>query len=47
MRDPPNKFLHELGTKYANKNMSSKFLSNLLSNRLVKIPDVYEVTMTF
>lgn len=47
LRDPPNSFISALTAKHINKNMSGDFKSNLQSQKLIKIPDVYHVTMTF
>lgn len=47
LRDPPNEFINRLVPKHANKNMSPAFKNNILNNKLIKIPDVYHVSMAF
>ena len=47
LRDPSKKFIEDLVKLHANKNMSNAFLQNILTNKLIKIPDVYTVSMKF
>ena len=47
LRDPPYKFVENLVKVHDNKNMSPAFKDNILKNKLIKIPDVYRVNMTF
>lgn len=48
LRDPPRKWIRDLITTHANACMDKDaFLSNALNNRLIKIPDVYRVTLQF
>jgi len=46
LRDPPMSFLNEL-KKHLNKSMSDKFFENIVDNKLIKIPDVYTVSIQF
>lgn len=45
LRDPHPLWVKELISKHKNKNL--KFSADLVSARLIKIPDIYEVTMKF
>lgn len=49
LRDPPMKFIYDLVLAHANPNCMNinMFLQNILSYNLIKIPDVYHVTMKF
>lgn len=48
LREPPYEWIHTLVTKHANNNMDKKqFEKNITSNHLIKIPDVYRVSLKF
>ena len=48
LRDPPEKWINELINAHANECMDkTAFLTNVKNNRLIKIPDVYRVTLQF
>ena len=48
LRDPPMSWLTTLATKHLNRNMNaSTFLSNAINYKLIKIPDVYKVSLKF
>ena len=47
LRDPPYKFIKDLVRLHANKNMSGEFKNNIINNKLIKIPDVYRVSLQF
>ena len=48
LRDPPYAWVHNLVQSHANANMNKdSFESNILKNRMIKIPDVYRVSMRF
>ena len=48
LRDPPISWISQLVSKHANKNMNpDAFEMNIIKNKLIKIPDVYRVKMTF
>lgn len=47
LRNPPMAFINTLVQKHANVNMSSQFKTNIVKNKLIKIPDVYHVKLHF
>ena len=51
LRDPPPNWFEPDGplAKHINKNIASAedFLNKIKTNKLIKIPDIYKVTMTF
>ncbi len=48
LRDPPNYFIDTLVKKHANPNMNTgSFFDNIVKNKLIKIPDVYHVSLNF
>lgn len=48
LRDPPWEWVWELSQKHLNKNLSkARFYQNAMKNKLIKIPDVYKVKLTF
>lgn len=48
LRDPTKEWLNELVSKHANSCMDTeKFKKNVIENKLIKIPDVYRVQMSF
>ena len=48
LRDPPVAWLQDLVKKHANTQMNKElFLANLLNNKIIKIPDVYHVSLRF
>ena len=48
LRDPPHKWLEEIVKKHGNNCMDKEvFTQNILNNRIIKVPDVYRVTMNF
>ena len=49
LRDPPLKWLEDLCKTYANTNTVSKeaLLQTLKTNKIIKIPDIYHVTLKF
>lgn len=47
LRDLPSYFIECLVKTHANPNMSSQFFQNIVNNKLIKIPDVYHVSLNF
>ena len=48
LRDPPYSWLMLLKKKHLNNNLNKEeFISNAIQYKLIKIPDVYKVSMTF
>lgn len=48
LRDPPDKWVKDLVNAHANLYMNAQtFMDNILTNKLIKIPDVYHVTLHF
>lgn len=48
LRDPPFKWIKDLVNAHTNECMNREaFLQNIMNNRMIKIPDVYRVTMKF
>ena len=48
LRDPPKTWLENLVKTHGNNCMDKDvFLQNVLNNRIIKVPDVYRVTMNF
>lgn len=48
LRDPPNKWIYELVMSHGNNNLNKDtFMQNIVNYKLIKIPDVYRVTMNF
>ena len=48
LRDPPNEFILNLVAEHANENMNiGNFFNNIVKNKLIKIPDVYHVSLNF
>lgn len=48
LRTPPRRWINDLVNGHANNCMDKKtFITNIVENHLIKIPDVYRVTMRF
>ena len=48
LRDPPEEFVWQLTQKHANQCMNKgELYDKILKQKLIKIPDVYHVTMQF
>lgn len=48
LRDPPYSWIHRLVSEHANNCMvKDKFENFILMNRIIKIPDIYKVTLSF
>lgn len=49
MRDPPKSWVELLCNNHANTNVidANTMVNNIINNKLIKIPDVYKVTMQF
>ena len=48
LRDPPTKWLYDLVNKHGNENLEvDTFLTNAISYKTIKIPDVYRVSLKF
>ena len=48
LRDPPTKWLYDLINKHGNENLElDTFLTNAISYKTIKIPDVYRVSLKF